>query len=61
MELHSELSQWPFENHFRQCSVVDPDPEDPDVFGLPGSGSGSVSQWKQLVLVINSLFGLRVN
>ena len=42
---------------------MDPDPEDPDVFGLPGSGSGYVSQWKlkQLVLVVNSLFGLRVH
>jgi hypothetical protein len=42
---------------------VAPDPEDPDVFELPGSESGSVSQWKlkQLVLVVNFLFGLRVN
>ncbi len=27
-----------------EASVVDPDPEDPYVFGPPGSRSGSVSQ-----------------
>ncbi len=26
------------------CSVADPDPPDPHVFGPPGSGSGSTSQ-----------------
>jgi hypothetical protein len=26
------------------CSVADPDPPDPHVFGPPGSGSGSISQ-----------------
>jgi hypothetical protein len=29
--------------HREDCSVADPDPPDPHVFGPPGSGSGSIS------------------
>ncbi len=28
-----------------RTSVADPDPSDPYVFGPPGAGSGSISQW----------------